>query len=114
MRSSEIAYADVGIAVGASTDIAIDAADVILLADGVTPISRLRRISARTRTTILQNLFFALVYNATLVPLAALGIVHPALAAAAMSLSSVTVVGNSLRLRRRVDSLDPVRARSAD
>ncbi len=105
-----LATADVGVAVGAGTDIAIDAADVIMLADGVAPLGRLIRISRETRRVIHQNLFFALIYNMVLVPLAAVGVLHPALAAAAMSLSSITVVMNSLRLRWRMDSLDPVRA----
>ena len=104
-----LAASDVGVAVGAGTDVAMDAADVILLSDGLSPVGRLVRISRETSRTIHQNLFFALVYNVVLVPLAAVGVVHPALAAAAMSLSSITVVTNSLRLRWRMDSADPVR-----
>jgi Cu+-exporting ATPase len=99
--------ADVGIAMGTGTDVAIESADVTLLKGELTGIVRARRLSAATMRNIRQNLFFAFIYNAAGVPIAAgalyptFGILlSPVIAAAAMSLSSVSVVGNALRLRR--------------
>ena len=101
-----LAAADVGIAMGTGTDVAIESADVTLLRGDLTGIVRARRLSAATMRNIRQNLFFAFVYNAAGVPIAAgalypvLGILlSPVIAAAAMALSSVSVVGNALRLR---------------
>ncbi len=102
-----LAAADVGIAMGTGTDVAIESAGVTLLKGDLTGIVRARRLSQATMRNIRQNLFFAFVYNAAGVPIAA-GVLYPVLgillspiiAAAAMALSSVSVVGNSLRLRR--------------
>jgi Cu+-exporting ATPase len=101
-----LAAATVGIAMGTGTDVAIESADVTLLKGDLTGILRARRLSQATMRNIRQNLFFAFVYNAAGVPIAA-GVLYPVfglllspiLAAAAMALSSVSVVGNSLRLR---------------
>ncbi len=105
-----LARADVGIAMGTGTDVAIESAGVTLVKGDLRAIARARRLSRRTMTNIRQNLFFAFVYNAAGVPVAA-GVLYPAfqlllnpmIAAAAMSFSSVSVIGNALRLRRGKD-----------
>ena len=101
-----LAAADVGIAMGTGTDVAIESAGITLLKGDLTGIVRARRLSAAVMRNIRQNLFFAFVYNAAGVPIAA-GVLYPVfgillspvIAAAAMALSSVSVVGNALRLR---------------
>jgi P-type Cu+ transporter len=101
-----LAAAEVGIAMGTGTDVAIESAGVTLLKGDLTGIVRARRLSHATMRNIRQNLFFAFVYNAAGVPIAA-GVLYPVfgillspvIAAAAMALSSVSVIGNSLRLR---------------
>jgi len=101
-----LAAADVGIAMGTGTDVAIESAGVTLLTGDLRGIVRARRLSQATMRNIRQNLFFAFVYNAAGVPIAA-GVLYPLfglllspiLAAAAMALSSVSVIGNALRLR---------------
>ncbi len=102
-----LAAADVGVAMGTGTDVAIESAGITLLRGDLTGIVRARRLSQAVMRNIRQNLFFAFVYNAAGVPIAAgvlypvLGILlSPVIAAAAMALSSVSVVGNALRLRR--------------
>jgi len=102
-----LAAADVGIAMGTGTDVAIESAGVTLLKGDLTGIVRARRLSAATMRNIRQNLFFAFIYNAAGVPIAAGALypvsgilLSPVIAAAAMALSSVSVVGNALRLRR--------------
>jgi len=102
-----LAAADVGIAMGTGTDVAIESAGITLLKGDLTGIVRARRLSAATMRNIRQNLFFAFIYNAAGVPIAA-GVLYPTfgillspiIGAAAMALSSVSVVGNALRLRR--------------
>ena len=102
-----LAAADVGIAMGTGTDVAIESAGVTLLKGDLRGILRARRLSEATMRNIRQNLFFAFIYNAAGVPVAA-GVLYPAfgillspvIAAAAMSLSSVSVIGNALRLRK--------------
>jgi Cu+-exporting ATPase len=101
-----LAAADVGIAMGTGADVAIESAGVTLLRGDLMGLARARRLSRRTMGNIRQNLFFAFVYNAAGVPVAA-GVLYPmfgillspVLAAAAMALSSVSVISNALRLR---------------
>ena len=101
-----LAQADVGIAMGTGADVAIESAGITLLQGDLSGIVRARRLSVATMRNIRQNLFFAMIYNAVGVPVAA-GILYPffgilispVFAAAAMSLSSVSVIGNALRLR---------------
>jgi Cu+-exporting ATPase len=95
-----LAQADVGIAMGTGTDVAVESAGVTLVRGDLRAIARARRLSEATMRGIRQNLFLAFAYNALSIPLAALGFVTPVWASAAMSLSSLSVVGNSLRLRR--------------
>jgi Cu+-exporting ATPase len=95
-----LARADVGIAMGTGTDVAMESAGVTLVKGDLRGIVRARKLSQATSAAIRQNLFLAFVYNGVCVPLAALGLVNPMVASAAMSLSSVSVIGNSLRLRR--------------
>jgi Cu+-exporting ATPase len=103
-----LAQADIGIAMGAGTDIAIESADVTLVHGDLRGIARARRLSEAVMGNIRQNLFFAFVYNGLGVPVAAgvlyplLGVLlNPMIAAAAMSLSSVSVISNALRLRHK-------------
>jgi Cu+-exporting ATPase len=103
-----LAQANVGIAMGTGTDIAMESADVTLVKGDLRGIVRARKLSEATVANIRQNLFFAFVYNALGVPIAA-GVLYPVfgwlpspmLAAAAMSFSSVSVIANALRLQKQ-------------
>ncbi|MDQ0877202.1 Cu+-exporting ATPase [Paenibacillus sp. V4I3] len=95
-----LATADVGIAIGTGTDIAMEAADVTLMRGELTSITDAIYMSRKTMTNIKQNLFWALGYNTLGIPIAALGLLAPWVAGAAMALSSVSVVLNALRLQR--------------
>ena len=95
-----LAAANLGLALGSGTDVAICAADVILLRDDLACVPDAIRLSRATFATIHRNLIWAFGYNVAAIPLAALGLLNPVIAAAAMTMSSVFVVANSLRLQR--------------
>jgi Cu+-exporting ATPase len=95
-----LAAADVSFAMGAGSDVAIETADITLMQGDVTQVADAIRLSRSTLAKIRQNLFFAFFYNVLGIPLAALGLLNPVVAGAAMALSSVSVVSNSLLLRR--------------
>jgi len=97
--------AHVGVAIGSGTDVAMEAADVTLMRSDPADVLKAIRISRATIAKVRQNLFWALAYNATLIPIASLGVLNPALAGAAMAASSVSVMSNSLAFAR----YDPVR-----
>lgn len=97
-----LAQADLGIAIGSGTEIAIEAGDIVLVKGHPSKAVEALALAQRTFKTIKQNLFWAFAYNAAAIPLAALGLLDPMIAAGAMALSSVTVVGNSLAIRRSV------------
>ena len=92
--------ADLGIAVSKASDIAREAADIVLLNSEIEAVPECLRLARATLRTIKQNLFWAFFYNAVGIPLAALGFMSPILCAAAMGFSDLIVIGNALRLRR--------------
>ncbi|XOB63021.1 heavy metal translocating P-type ATPase [Campylobacterota bacterium DY0563] len=95
-----LAVANIGIAIGSGTDIAIEASDVTLLQGDITGVSKAINLSRKTMANIKQNLFWALIYNIIGIPIAAAGLLNPIVAGTAMAFSSVSVVTNALRLKQ--------------
>jgi Cu2+-exporting ATPase len=93
--------AEVGIAMGRATDIALESADIVLMRNDLTLVPQALTLAQKTFSIIRQNLFWAFFYNAVAIPLAIAGVLHPIVAAGAMAMSSLSVVGNSLRARVR-------------
>ena len=92
--------ANVGIAIGAGADVAIEAADVTLVKGELTKVVEAIRLSRATFRKIVENLFWAWFYNVAAIPIAAVGLLHPMIGVIAMTTSSLSVIGNSLRLKR--------------
>jgi len=98
--AAALTQADVGIAIGSGTDIAIEAGSVVLVRDDLKDVAAAVEISKKTVSKIKQNLFYAFIYNAVLIPVAGVGLLYPALAGLAMAASSVSVTSSSLLLKR--------------
>ena len=95
-----LAAANVSFAIGAGSDVAIEVADIILIRNDLMSVVDAISLSKKTLSKIRQHLFFAFIYNVLGIPLAAIGLLNPVIAATAMAMSSVSVVGNSLLLKR--------------
>ncbi|MCA1974007.1 MAG: HAD-IC family P-type ATPase, partial [Caenispirillum sp.] len=95
-----LAAADVGFAIGSGADIALESADVTLVGGDIARVAAAIELSRRTMRVIRQNLFWALGYNTVAIPIAAAGRLNPMIASAAMAMSSVSVLSNSLRLQQ--------------
>jgi P-type Cu+ transporter len=98
-----LAAADLGIAIGSGSDVAKETGGIVLVGGNVSGVAAAIRLSRDTMRVIRQNFFLAFAYNVLAIPLAALGLLNPLIAAAAMALSDTTVIGNALRLRRHAN-----------
>jgi Cu+-exporting ATPase len=108
-----LAQADIGIAIGSGSDIAKETGGIILIKDDIMDVARAIRLSRATMTKIKQNLFWALAYNTGAIPIAALGLLNPIIAALAMALSSISVIGNSSLLRRfKINSKEEIKPKA--